>query len=91
VEADPNIGGVAVKKLIEAQAVRPGQKFQYYGLSYSRATEEEAARHPGRELARKRQRDLVFAYQGEGDGRQPVTFVPDLRITIEVAKRKGRR
>lgn len=75
-----------MKKLIEVSDVRAGQEFLYYGLLYSRATEEEAARHPGRELAHKRGRGLVFAYSGRGDGRQPVTFVPDLRVVIKVER-----
>jgi hypothetical protein len=79
-----------MKKLIEARHVKPGQEFHHYGLTYRRATDDEAARHPGRELAARQNRDLVFAYQGDGDGRQPVQFVPDLRIVVDVQKRRVR-
>jgi hypothetical protein len=75
-----------MKKLIETRKLNPGQQFEHYGLTYCRATEDEEARHPGRELARKTNRDLVFAYSGEGDGRQPVTFVPDLQVVVRGGK-----
>lgn len=68
------------KVYMAATDVRPGQEFLHYGLSYRRATEEEALRHPGREMAAKRAEGLVLAYQGEGDRRQPVQFVPGLGV-----------
>ncbi len=81
-----------MKKLILTMDVRPGQAFQHYGLHYVRATDEEALRHPCRDMPRRQGRELVLAYQGEGDSRQPVTFVPDLAVNIEVGKKKrGKR
>lgn len=80
-----------MKKLVEVNRVAPGTQFTHYGLAYTRATDDETHRHPGRELAERRNRPLVFAYQGEGDSRQPVTFVPDVRVVVETQKRGARR
>jgi len=79
------------KQYVAAIDVRPGQEFLHYGLAYRRATDEEALRHPGRELAAKQGRDLVLAYQGEGDRRQPVQFVPDLGVNALVGRNQGGR
>ena len=77
-----------MKKLIQAEKVRPGQDFLHHGLAYRRANEDEQERHPGRELAARRGRDLVLAYSGDGDSRQPVTFVPDLNVVVQGEPRR---
>ncbi len=85
-----------MKKLIPVSRVRPGQEFLYYGQAYRRATDEEAERHPGQEMAARRNRELVFCYQGEDRNQMAVSFAPinsegDTRVVVEARKKRGKK
>ena len=68
---------------IPVARVHPGQSFTHFGQSYRRATDEETAKHPGRENPRFIQRgDLVLAY-GLSNQPVPVTFVEDERVIVK--------
>lgn len=71
------------RSYIPITRVQPGQQFIHYGVAYVRATEKEARRHPAREMAARRGRELIFAYTVEGE-RCPVSLVPDLKVNVEV-------
>ena len=79
-----------MKKLIAVSKVRPGQEFLHYGQAYRRATDDEAERHHGNEMAARRGSELIFCYQGDTNP-MAITFVPHANVVVEVHNKRSRK
>lgn len=79
-------------RFIPIAKVRMGQEFRHYGNRYRRATEQEAGKHPARELVESLNRPAILAYGIERRQKTPLSFLThdsDGEIRVVVAADGG--
>ena len=73
----------AITTQVLVESTQPGQEFMYRGSRYVRATDDQARKHPAREIKTPR---VVLAYmvtyRGSQQVRTPTSFIPDLEVWV---------